>query len=155
MNLRHKFYTSRDPVDSEIILISEVISKIDLKGHLTDNFIYILMKKENEFEVLSFQNEYVFEATQKLNVNNKMAIEYLIYKIEICQNINKILYENNIGGYKKYKAVKNEKLTRKGVKKVYHNFTVYDSSQQEAMNTLAEVGYNNYLYLHDVSKEKK
>ena len=118
MKPHEKFYTSREPLDDELILISKVLTTIDLTGVLKDGFIYILMKKRGDFEVLSFQNEYVFLASKELQVDNKMAIEYLIEKPEIDQEINKVLFENNIGGFKKFKAVKKEKITRKGVVEV-------------------------------------
>ena len=111
MRPHEKFYTSRDPLDEELLLISEVLTKIDLTGVLKDGFIYILMRNQGDFEILSFENEYVFLASKELQVNNKMAIEYLIEKPEIDQEINQVLFDNNIGGFKKFKAVKKEKIT--------------------------------------------
>lgn len=151
MKPHEKFYTSREPLDDELILISEVLTTIDLTGILKEGFIYILMKKKGDFEVLSFQNEYVFLASKELQVDNKMAIEYLIEKPEIDQEINKALFENNIGGFKKFKAVKKEKITRKGVVEVFHSFDIYNVNIQEAEKTLREVGFKNYLYLKNVS----
>ena len=83
-----------------------------------------------------------------------MAIEYLIEKPEIDQEINQVLFNNNIGGFKKFKAVKKEKITRKGVVRLYHDFDVYEGSVQEAEKTLLDIGFKDYLYLQDVSKEK-
>ena len=154
MKPHEKFYTSRDPLDEELILISEVLTKIDLTGVLKNGFIYILMRKQGDFEILSFENEYVFLASKELQVNNKMAIEYLIEKPEIDQEINQVLFDNNIGGFKKFKAVKKEKITRKGVVRLYHDFDVYEGSVQEAEKILLDIGFKDYLYLQDVSKEK-
>lgn len=112
------------------------------------------MRKQGDFEILSFENEYVFLASKELQVNNKMAIEYLIEKPEIDQEINQVLFDNNIGGFKKFKAVKKEKITRKGVVRLYHDFDVYEGSVQEAEKILLDIGFKDYLYLQDVSKEK-
>ena len=155
MDPENKFYCSREPQDSEVVIIKSLLLKINLNEYLQDNFIYILMKATGDFEILSFENDFVFLASKELKVSNKMAIEYLIEKVEIDQAVNKVLFENNIGKYKKFKAVKDEKLTRKGVKKVMSNFSVYASNLPEAAKTLNDIGYFKYLYLYDVSKEEE
>ncbi len=154
MKPHEKFYTSRDPHDDEIVLISEVLTSIDLPQILKNSFIYIVLGRSGAFEVLSFQNEHVFITSKELKVNNKMAIEFLIDKAEIEQELHKVLFENKINGIKKFKAVKKEKLTRKGLTKVYHSFEIYDYDLHTASKTLEDIGFKDYLYLQDVSKEE-
>ena len=156
MNYTEKFFCNRDPDDTEILLIRNLLKKIDLEGYLHDNFIYILLEDElGKFEILSFENDYVYIASRELKVNNKMAIEYLIEKIEIDQEYNKLLYESNIGHAKKYKVVLQEKLTRKGLKKIYGKFNIYAMDVHEATRILNKIGYFNYQYIEDVSQTKE
>ena len=91
----------------------------------------------------------------QLNVNNKMAIEYLIEKVEIDQAYNKLLYSAKIGNYKKYKTITKEKLTRKGLMRQYSHYDVYASNKKEATQILNKIGVFDYLSIEDVSKKKK
>ncbi len=156
MNIEDKFYCSREPDDTEIIVIKNLLKKIDLKGYLNDNFIYVLLEEdEGGFEILSFENDYVFIASKELNVPNKMAIEYLIDKVEIDQAYNELLFDTKIGAFKKYKTITKEKLTRKGLMRQYSNYDIYASSKKEATQILNKIGVFNYLSIEDVSKKKK
>ena len=83
------------------------------------------------------------------------AIEYLIEQVEIEQMVNKILYDNRIGSFKKFRPVEKEKITRKGIKKIYSNFNVYSPTITEATRTLTSISFFDYIYLEDVSKKKK
>tara|TARA_Y100001963_G_C6746388_1_gene431824 strand:- start:123 stop:611 length:489 start_codon:yes stop_codon:yes gene_type:complete len=156
MNYDEKFYCSRDPDESEIIIIKNLLKKINLGSHLNENFIYILLEEEdNGLEILSFENDLIYIASKELNVSNKMAIEYLIEKIEIDQAYNKLLYETDIEDYKKYKTVTDEKLTRKGIKKQYSDYVIYAHDKREVSQILNKTGVFDYLYIENVSQKKK
>ena len=155
MKFAEKFYCNREPSDEEVIVIKNLLNKINLKEFLEDNFVYVLMHEDGNFEVLSFENDYVYIASAELQVNNKMAIEYLIEQVEIEQMVNKMLYDNRIGSFKKFRPVEKEKITRKGIKKIYSNFNVYSPTIIEATRTLTSISFFDYLYLEDVSQKKK
>ena len=155
MKFAEKFYCNREPNNEEVIIIKNLLKKIDLKEFLEDNFVYVLMHENGKFELLSFENDYVYIASAELKVNNKMAIEYLIEQVEIEQMVNKILYDNRIGSFKKFRPVEKEKITRKGIKKIYSNFNVYSPTITEATRTLTSISFFDYIYLEDVSKKKK
>ena len=156
MNYDEKFYCSRDPSETEVVVVKSLLKKMDLKIHLIKNFIYILFEEvSDKFEILSFEDNYVYIVSKELKVNNKMAIEYLIKEIEIDQAFNKLLYETNIEDYKKYKTVLDEKLTRKGIKKRYSEYIIYAHDKREVNQILKKTGVFDYLYIENVSQREK
>jgi hypothetical protein len=152
MNFKRKIFINKDPKKEELQAIRKILKKINVKERLKDSFIYVKISEEEGVEVLTFMDTYVFLASKELNVNNKMAIEYLIRKEEIDQNVNSVLYWSGINDIKKYVPVLSEEMKKGVLQKEYANINVYAKSVTEALWKMPELSDLYYLYLEDVDE---
>lgn len=149
MNLRKKIFVNRELSDAEMMFVKRTLKEIDLEGYLKHSFMYICVYESGVLEISTVKDVYIELVSKELNVNNKMAMQYLKHKAEIEQSLNKILYWNNINGIKKYVPV----IIDNGTNVEYADFNVYAEGIPEAVKALSDMYYDNYMYLEDVDEE--
>jgi len=153
MREMNKIFINKEPSDTHLEYIKELCEDLDIKERLVDSFIYVNILKEDEVEILAFKDNHVFIASKELNVNNKMAIEYIIRREEISQKFNEMCYWENINDIKKFAIVVRESLTLKKRKKEYAKKSIYSKSYVSAVVQLLNEGFEDYLYLENVDDE--
>lgn len=149
MNLRKKIFVNRELSDAEMMFVKRTLKEIDLEGYLKHSFMYICVYESGVLEISTVKDVYIELVSKELNVNNKMAMQYLKHKAEIEQSLNKILYWNNINGIKKYVPV----IIDNGTNVEYADFNVYAEGIPEAVKALSDMYYDDYMYLEDVDEE--
>lgn len=149
MDYRKKIFVNRYLTDNEVALIKKTLYDIDFKSYLKDSFIYVNIYEDGILEIYSVEDNFVFLVSKEFNITNKMAVEYLKYKIEIEQELNEILYWNNINNLKKYIPVVSDKKD----KKIYGNAVVYAENIKEAIKAMDDIYIDDYLYIVDVDEE--
>lgn len=149
MDYRKKIFVNRYLTDDEVALIKKTLYDIDFESYLKDSFIYVNIYEDDILEIYSVEDRFVFLVSKEFNITNKMAVEYLKYKIEIEQELNEILYWNNINNVKKYIPVVSDKKK----KKIYGNAVVYAENITEAIKTMDDIYIDDYLYIVDVDEE--
>jgi len=149
MNLRKKIFVNRELSDAEMMFVKRTLKEIDLEGYLKHSFMYICVYESGVLEISTVKDVYIELVSKELNVNNKMAMQYLKHKAEIEQSLNKILYWNNINGIKKYVPV----IIDNGTNVEYADFNVYAEGIPEAVKALSDMYYDDYTYLEDVDEE--
>ena len=152
MNFKKKIFINKDPKKEELREIRKILKKINVKEHLKDSFIYVKISEEEGVEVLTFMDTYVLLASKELNVNNKMAIEYLIRKEDIDQEVNSVLYWLGINNIKKFVPVLSEEINEGVLNKKYANINVYAKNITEALWKMPVLSDLYYLYLEDVDE---
>jgi len=152
MNFKKKIFINKDPKKEELKEIRKILKKINVKEHLKDSFIYVKISEEEGVEVLTFMDTYVLLASKELNVNNKMAIEYLIRKEDIDQEVNSVLYWLGINNIKKFVPVLSEEINEGVLNKKYANINVYAKNITEALWKMPVLSDLYYLYLEDVDE---
>lgn len=153
MYLADKIFINKDPEKHDIRVIKKILGRIDIKKHLEDSFVYIYISDDGAIEVLSFLDNYVYIASKELNVPNKMAVEYLIEKEEIDQEVNKLLYWKGINGIKKFVPVISETIEKGELIKEYGNMNVFAKNITEALWKMPTITSIQYMYLEDVDEE--
>ena len=73
-------------ISKESFIHQSNVKNIDIKQILKDSFVYIYVFDDGNVEVLTYQDNHVYLISKDLNVNNKMAVEYLMEKEEIEQD---------------------------------------------------------------------
>jgi hypothetical protein len=111
--------------------------------------MYIDFYDTGVLEISVIKDEYVEGISKDLNVNHKMAIQYLKHKTEIEQELNEVLYWNNINDIKKYVPV----ISDDGDVVHYADFNIYSKNIYEAIRALDEIYYDEYIYLEDVDDD--
>ena len=149
MNLRKKIFVNKELSDAETMFVKSVLKDIDLESYLKDSFIYVCVYENGILEISTVKDTYIKLVSEELNVSSKMAMQYLKHKVEIEQGLNKILYWCNINNIKKYVPV----VRDNGVDVEYANFNVYAEGVPEAVKTLSDMYYDDYMYLEDVDEE--
>jgi len=152
MKMKKKIFINKDPEKKQLSVIKRILKQTDIKEQLRDFFIYVLISEEGDVEVLSFPNKFVYLASKELNVNNKMAIEYLIEKEDIDQRLNKTLYWCGINDIKKFVPVLSEEIDEGVLNKKYANINVYAKNITEALWKMPVLSDLYYLYLEDVDE---
>lgn len=152
MKMKKKIFINKDPEKKQLSVIKRILKQTDIKEQLRDFFIYVLISEEGDVEVLSFPNKFVYLASKELNVNNKMAIEYLIKKEDIDQKLNKTLYWCGINDIKKFVPVLSEEIDQGVLNKKYANINVYAKNITEALWKMPVLSDLYYLYLEDVDE---
>jgi len=150
--MKKKIFINKDPEKKQLSVIKRILKQTDIKEQLRDFFIYVLISEEGGVEVLSFPNKFVYLASKELNVNNKMAIEYLIEKEDIDQRLNKTLYWCGINDIKKFVPVLSEEIDEGVLNKKYANINVYAKNITEALWKMPVLSDLYYLYLEDVDE---
>jgi len=150
--MKKKIFINKDPEKKQLSVIKRILKQTDIKEQLRDFFIYVLISEEGDVEVLSFPNKFVYLASKELNVNNKMAIEYLIEKEDIDQRLNKTLYWCGINDIKKFVPVLSEEIDEGVLNKKYANINVYAKNITEALWKMPVLSDLYYLYLEDVDE---
>tara|TARA_R110001606_G_C15295591_1_gene642017 strand:+ start:451 stop:909 length:459 start_codon:yes stop_codon:yes gene_type:complete len=150
MKGRNKIFISEDPSDDHLDHIKELLKEIDVEEYLRHSFVYVNIFEGGGVEVLSFKDEHVFIASKELNVNNKMAIEYLIMSDDIKQKFNELCYWQGINNIKKFVIVVSEVKTKNDIIKKYASDVVYSQTYVGAVMNCIDKGLEDYLYLEDV-----
>jgi hypothetical protein len=153
MYFADKIFINKDPNKRDIPVIKKILDRLDIKKHLEHSFVYILIDDDDAIEVLSFLDNYVYIASKELNVDNKMAVEYLIEKEEIDQEVNKILYWCGINGIKKFVPVVSEEIRNGELIKKYANMNIFAKNITEALWKIPSISSVQYMYLEDVDEE--
>ena len=153
MREMNKIFINEEPSDTHLEYIKELYEDLEIKEHLVDSFIYVNILKEGEVEILAFKDNHVFVASKELNVNNKMAIEYMIRRKEISQKFNEMCYWISINDIKKFAVVVSESLTLNKRKKEYAKKSIYSKNYVSAVHQLINEGFEDYLYLENVDDE--
>lgn len=149
MDFRNKIFVNRELTDEEVDLVKSTLESIDLESYLENSFIYVCLYDSGAIEISSVKDDYIYLISKEFNITNKMAIQYLKYKAEIEQELNKVLYWNGINNIKKYVPV----VFDDGKNIEYADFNVYSEGVIEAVKTLNDMFFDNYMYLEDVDEE--
>lgn len=149
MDFRNKIFVNRELTDEEVDLVKSTLESIDLESYLENSFIYVCLYDNGAIEISSVKDDYIYLISKEFNITNKMAIQYLKYKAEIEQELNKVLYWNGINNIKKYVPV----VFDDGKNIEYADFNVYSEGVIEAVKTLNDMFFDNYMYLEDVDEE--
>jgi hypothetical protein len=100
-------------------------------------------------EISSVKDDYIYLVSKEFNITNKMAMQYLKNRTEIEQELNKVLYWNGINNIKKYVPV----VFDDGKSVSYADFNIYAEGVPEAVKTLSDMYFDDYMYLEDVDEE--
>ena len=149
MDFRNKIFVNRELTDEEVDLVKSTLESIDLESYLENSFIYVCLYDNGAIEISSVKDDYIYVISKEFNITYKMAIQYLKYKAEIEQELNKVLYWNGINNIKKYVPV----VFDDGKNIEYADFNVYSEGVIEAVKTLNDMFFDNYMYLEDVDEE--
>jgi hypothetical protein len=153
MEGRNKVFINKEPTNDHLEYIKDLLEDVDIKEYLTHSFVYVYINKLGGVDVLVFKDEMVYIASKELNVNNKMAIEYIIRKDEISQKYQEMCYWLGINNIKKFTVVVSENIRLKNTTKQYAKDPVYSKSYIGAVTHLVNKGFEDYLYLEDVDEE--
>lgn len=149
MDFKKKIFVNRELSDAEVLFVKSTLKNIDLESHLQDCFIYVCLYENGVLEISSVKDDYIYLVSKEFNISNKMAMQYLKNRTEIEQELNKVLYWNGINNIKKYVPV----VSDDGKSVSYANFNVYAEGVPEAVKTLSDMYFDDYMYLEDVDEE--
>ena len=149
MDFKKKIFVNRELSDEEVLFVKSTLKNIDLESYLQDCFIYVCLYENGVLEISSVKDDYIYLVSKEFNITNKMAMQYLKNKTEIEQVVNKVLYWNDINNIKKYVPV----VFDDGKSVSYANFNVYAEGVPEAVKTLNDMYFDDYMYLEDVDEE--
>ena len=149
MDFKKKIFVNRELSDEEVLFVKSTLKNIDLESYLQDCFIYVCLYENGVLEISSVKDDYIYLVSKEFNITNKMAMQYLKNKTEIEQEVNKVLYWNDINNIKKYVPV----VFDDGKSVSYANFNVYAEGVPEAVKTLNDMYFDDYMYLEDVDEE--
>jgi hypothetical protein len=149
MDFKKKIFVNRELSDAEVLFVKSTLNDLDLESYLQDCFIYICLYENGVLEISSVKDDYIYLVSKEFNITNKMAMQYLKNKTEIEQEVNKVLYWNGINNIKKYVPV----VFDDGKSVSYANFNVYAEGVPEAVKTLNDMYFDDYMYLEDVDEE--
>lgn len=146
MDFKKKIFINKDLSDIEIKFIKSMLEDINIEEYLEKCFVYIDLSEDGAIEVISIADEHVLSASEELNINYKMAMQYIRNKTIIEQNLNMLLYWAGINDIKKYIPVKEHGVNNKK----YGAINVYANSIPQAIKMLSDMFYDDYSYLEDV-----
>jgi len=149
MDFKKKIFVNRELSDAEVLFVKSTLKNIDLESYLQDCFIYVCLYENGVLEISSVKDDYIYLVSKEFNINNKMAMQYLKNRTQIEQELNKVLYWNGINNIKKYVPV----VFDDGKSVSYANFNVYAEGVPEAVKTLSDMYFDDYMYLEDVDEE--
>ena len=149
MDFKKKIFVNRELSDAEVLFVKSTLKNIDLESYLQDCFIYICLYENGVLEISSVKDDYIYLVSKEFNITNKMAMQYLKNRTQIEQELNKVLYWNGINNIKKYVPV----VFDDGKSVSYANFNVYAEGVPEAVKTLSDMYFDEYMYLEDVDEE--
>lgn len=149
MDFKKKIFVNRELSDAEVLFVKSTLKNIDLESYLKDCFIYVCLYENGVLEISSVKDDYIYLVSKEFNITNKMAMQYLKNRTEIEQEVNKVLYWNGINNIKKYIPV----VFDDGKSVSYANFNVYAEGVPEAVKTLSDMYFDDYMYLEDVDEE--
>lgn len=149
MDFKKKIFVNRELSDAEVLFVKSTLKNIDLESYLQDCFIYVCLYDNGVLEISSVKDDYIYLVSKEFNITNKMAMQYLKNRTEIEQELNKVLYWNGINNIKKYVPV----VFDDGKSVSYANFNVYAEGVPEAVKTLSDMYFDDYMYLEDVDEE--
>ena len=149
MDFKKKIFVNRELSDAEVLFVKSTLKNIDLESYLRDCFIYVCLYENGVLEISSVKDDYIYLVSKEFNITNKMAMQYLKNRTEIEQEVNKVLYWNGINNIKKYIPV----VFDDGKSVSYANFNVYAEGVPEAVKTLSDMYFDDYMYLEDVDEE--
>lgn len=153
MDVKKKIFINTNPSDENLDSLKPILKELNIKKELEDSFVYVKILKTGGLEVYSFKDSYVFIVSKELNVNNKMAVEYIMMMDEVDQKFNEACYWSGVNDIKKYVAVVSEKITANGVIKEYSAEVIFSNSYVSAILYLSKKGFDDYIYLEDVDEE--
>lgn len=148
MDFKKKIFVNRELSDAEVLFVKSTLKNIDLESYLQDCFIYICLYDNGVLEISSVKDDYIYLVSKEFNITNKMAMQYLKNRTEIEQELNKVLYWSGINNIKKYVPV----VFDDGKSVSYANFNVYAEGVPEAVKTLSDMYFDDYMYLEDVDE---
>ena len=149
MDFRKKIFVNKELNEAETMFVKSTLKNIDLEDYLKDSYIYVWVYDNGMLEVSSVRDEHVHIVAEDFKITNKMAIEYLKHRTKIEQSLNKVLYWNGINSIKKYIPV----VFDDGKDKKYADMNVYAEDVPEAVKTLSDMYFDDYMYLSDVDEE--
>jgi len=149
MDFKKKIFVNRELSDAELLFVKSTLKNIDLESYLQDCFIYVCLYENGILEISSVKDDYIYLVSKEFNITNKMAMQYLKNRTQIEQELNKVLYWNGINNIKKYVPV----VFDDGKSVSYANFNVYAEGVPEAVKTLSDMYFDEYMYLEDVDEE--
>lgn len=149
MDFKKKIFVNRELSDAEVLFVKSTLKNIDLESYLQDCFIYVCLYENGVLEISSVKDDYIYLVSKEFNITNKMAMQYLKNRTEIEQELNRVLYWNGINNIKKYVPV----VFDDGKSVSYANFNVYAEGVPEAVKTLSDMYFDDYMYLEDVDEE--
>jgi hypothetical protein len=149
MDFKKKIFVNRELSDAEVLYVKSSLKNIDLESYLKDCFIYVCLYENGILEISSVKDDYIHLVSKEFNITNKMAMQYLRNRTEIEQELNKVLYWNGINNIKKYVPV----VFDDGKSISYANLNVYAEGVPEAVKTLSDMYFDDYMYLEDVDDE--
>lgn len=149
MDFRKKIFVNKELNEAETMFVKSTLKNIDLEDYLKDSYIYVWVYDNGMLEVSSVRDEHVHIVAEDFKITNKMAIEYLKHRTRIEQSLNKVLYWNGINSIKKYVPV----VFDDGKDKKYADMNVYAEDVPEAVKTLSDMYFDDYMYLSDVDEE--
>jgi hypothetical protein len=149
MDFKKKIFVNRELSDAEVLFVKSTLKNIDLESYLTDCFIYVCLYENGILEISSVKDDYIYLVSKEFNITNKMAMQYLKNRTEIEQELNKVLYWNGINNIKKYVPV----VFDDGKSVSYADFNIYAEGVPEAVKTLSDMYFDDYMYLEDVDEE--
>ena len=149
MDFKKKIFVNRELSDAEVLFVKSTLKNIDLESYLKDCFIYVCLYENGVLEISSVKDDYIYLVSKEFNITNKMAMQYLKNRTEIEQELNRVLYWNGINNIKKYIPV----VFEDGKSVIYANFNVYAEGVPEAVKTLSDMYFDDYMYLEDVDEE--
>lgn len=149
MDFKKKIFVNRELSDAEVLFVKSTLKNIDLESYLRDCFIYVCLYENGVLEISSVKDDYIYLVSKEFNITNKMAMQYLKNRTEIEQELNRVLYWNGINNIKKYIPV----VFDDGKSVSYANFNVYAEGVPEAVKTLSDMYFDDYMYLEDVDEE--
>ena len=148
MDFKKKIFVNRELSDAEVLFVKSTLKNMDLESYLQDCFIYVCLYENGVLEISSVKDDYIYLVSKEFNISNKMAMQYLKNRTEIEQELNKVLYWNGINNIKKYVPV----VSDDGKSVSYANFNVYAEGVPEAVKTLSDMYFDDYMYLEDVDE---
>ena len=149
MDFRKKIFVNKELNEAETMFVKSTLKNIDLEDYLKDSYIYVWVYDNGVLEVSSVRDEHVHIVAEDFKITNKMAIEYLKHRTRIEQSLNKMLYWKGINSIKKYVPV----VFDDGKNKKYADMNIYAEDVPEAVKTLSDMYFDDYMYLSDVDEE--
>lgn len=146
MDFKDKIFVNKNLSEAELLFVKNALNNIDFMSYLEDSFIYVNLSDNGMLEISSVKDDYVYLVSKEFNITNKMSMQYLKHKIEIEQEINKLLYWNGINNMKKYVPV----VFDNGKSVKYADLNIYAEDIPEAIKVLSDMYFEDYMYLEDV-----